>query len=329
MVFCRQPIRINALGSLFSSHFRIVLSDSYGIGAKCDFCTLIRKAMKHQFRTREPLMPFFKSLAKGLLSVIVLLCAPSAWSRNYSKHEGYLASTQHERATQIRDMVVIQPPPPEGPTLRERIFNDKLSREFRERYEEKFGRTEVERVYNSPNKFTYYDDLYGFKGTPQEVSDERRRFGEFMMRRLMEHHIDNYAKSDPKARVVWEAKERLSNVQLQVSEFRFDVAYSISGNTMDLKIVNPWVNSKIVLMMDPGRFGPGPVEETELSISKELTQTTSIETHWKINDGVHSVVGRKALSSALGASLSSSTFTKDVGKTRRESVYLAGMTYSF
>lgn len=286
--------------------------------------------MYNQFRSHHPQNRALWMLTCSILANgLVILMACQAWARNFGPHEGYLASTKGERAMQVEDMVIIQPPTPEGPTLRERIFNDKLRREFRERYEEKFGRTEVERVYNSPNKFTYYDDLYGFKGTAQEANDERRRFGEFMIRRLVEYHVDNYAKNDPRARVVWEAKERLSNVQLKVSEFRFDVAYSISGNTMDVKVVNPWVDSKVVLMMDPGRLGPGPLEEAELSLSKTLSEKMSLESHWKVNDGIVSLIGRRSLSPVLGTSLSASTFTKDSGKSQRESVYLAGLTYSF
>lgn len=275
----------------------------------------------------------FKSFRYTTLLVFAALIAVMpdafAWGRTYGPHEGYLATTAGERDTRIEDMVIIQPPPAEGPSLRERIFNDKLSREFRERYEEKFGRTEVQRVYNSPNKFTYYDDQYGFRGTPQEASDERRRFGEFMVRRLMEYHVDNYAKSDPKVRPVWEAKERLSKMELKVSEFRFDAAYSISGNTVDLKVVNPWIESKFVLQMDPGKFGPGPVEETMVSLGKNVTKTIRLESEYKITDGIVTYIGRKSLSPVLGTTLSASTFVRDEGKSRRESVYLAGLNYVF
>jgi len=252
-----------------------------------------------------------------------------AHAREYRPHEGYLVTTEGERESRIEEMLVIQPPAAEGPTLHDRIFDSKLSQEFRERYEEKFGRTEVQRVYNSPNKYTYYDDLYGFRGTPQEVDDEKRRFGEFMIRRLTEYHVDNYARNDPKVRPVWEAKEKLSNVQLQVAQFRLDMAYSIAGNTLDLVVVNPWVSSKVTLLMDPGRFGPGPVDETIVSASRALTEATSVESHYYLNDGIASLILKRAHSANLATSLTASTFTKAEGKSTRETLYLAGLSFGF
>jgi hypothetical protein len=272
---------------------------------------------------------------KILLSTILFLAVAWIWmprvalARDYRPHSGYISSIAEERTERVSDMVVIQPPKDDGPTLRERIFNDKLSKEFRERYEEKFGRTEVQRVYNSPNRFTYYDDLYGFRGTDEQVNSERRRFGEFMVRRLAEWHFDNYAKNDPKVRPVWEAKERLSQVRVEVQQFRFDIRYTLSGNYADLNVINPWVVSKITFNMDPGAFGPTPVQETVLAVSKPLTATVGLDGYYYFNDGVITTVLRKALRPRLGTSLTVSTFTKDSGKSVRESVYLAGLNYSF
>jgi hypothetical protein len=97
-----------------------------------------------------------------------------------------------------------------------------------------------------------------------------------------------------------------------------------------VNIINPWVNSKVSVQMDPGSFGPGPVQETIFSIGKPVTKTISLEGYYYLTDGVVSVVGRKALAPRLGTSLTVSTFTKDTGgRSRRESLYLAGLSYSF
>lgn len=95
---------------------------------------------------------------------------------------GYVADVRAEREVVSVDLVWI-PKPKERSDLRDRIFNQTLSREFRERYEQRFGQTEIERVFLAPNRTSYYNDVYGVKGTPQEISDERRKFGEFMVRR--------------------------------------------------------------------------------------------------------------------------------------------------
>ncbi len=269
--------------------------------------------------------------AAFVFAALSLALPTQAWAkRDYAPHSGYLNSTEKEREASYVDLVVIQPPAPLGPNLNERIFNDKLVKEFRERYEEKFGRTEVERVYNSPNRFTYYQDLYGFKGTPEEMNNEKKSYADFVTRRLLEYHIDNYAQNDPKLKPAWEAKERLKEFKVEIQQFRFDMQYSIAGNTFDMKVINPYLStSRVRLQMDPGVFGPAPVQDTIISLGRAITPTVEVEGHWATGDGIISFVGKKALSPVLGTSLSTSTFTKEGGKTRRESRYLAGLSYIF
>jgi hypothetical protein len=271
---------------------------------------------------------FFASLLT-LLAICVFF-SPAAHARNYGAHDGYLASVEEERDLMVEDLVIIPPPPPLGPPLRERIFNEKLSREFRDRYDEKFGRTEVEQTYNSNNRFTVYDETWGAGGTLQELSEERQRFGDYMLRRLLEYHVDNYAQNDPQVRVVWEAKERLSNVNIQVRQFRFDMNYQLAGNTFDFKIVNPWMSTaRVRLQMNPGAFGPAPVDEAFISIGRTVSRQLALESHYAVTDGVISFIGRTPLTPSLGASLTASTFTRSSGLSRRESLYLAGLSYRF
>lgn len=273
------------------------------------------------------------SILKPLLSTlfgVVVFYQNAVAARSYHPHSGYLESVQGERETQYTDIVMIQPPQDEGPTLRDRIFNDKLSKEFRDRYEEKFGRTEVERVYNSPNRYTYYDDIFGFRGSVQDMNNEHRKFAEFMVRRLTEYHVDSYLKSDPTARPLWEAKERLSQIKVEVQRVQFELKYSIAGNTLDMNVINPWLSlATVTLQMSVDGFGPGPVEETIISVGRGLTTTVSVSCHYRVIDGVASFVGRKSHTPDLASSLTVSTFTKDAGRTERESLYLAGMNYSF
>ena len=268
--------------------------------------------------------------ACALFFALAFASQAEAIRRDYTQHSGYLAATDRERDTEIRDMVPIQPPAPLGPSLSQRIFNDKLTKEFRDRYEEKFGRTEVEQVYNSPNRYSYFNDLYGFKGTPQEIMDERQRYGDFVIRRLLEYHVDEYAQNDPKARPIWEAKERLKEIRVEVASFRFDFNYSIAGNTFDMKLQNPYLStSRVRLQMDPGRFGPAPVNEVTYSLGRPITRTVSAELHYAVYDGVVSFIQRKALAPNLGLSFTESGTTKDGGTSPRESKYLAGLLYIF
>ena len=258
------------------------------------------------------------------------MALPAHAGRSYGKHSGYLETTQGERETKIEDLIIVPPPPPKGLSLTERIFNDELNKEFKDRYEEKFGRTEAERAYQAPNRFTYYNDIYGFRGTPQENYDERKRFGEYMTRRLSEFHVDNYLKNDPKARPVYEMKERLSNINVQVYEYRFDMSYSLSANTFDMKVVNPYFpTARLRLQMDTGAFGPGSVDEMIVTMGRPVTQTISFETNYFLQNGILAATAYKSITAALGTYVTTSTFTKDKGNTPRESLYLAGLGYVF
>jgi len=261
-----------------------------------------------------------------------LLAVPcSGWASLSSearwKH-GYTDDVRAERQQVVRDLVWVMRPF-DGAILHDRIFNQTLSKEFRERYEQRFGQTEIERVALAPNRLSYYNDVYGMKGTPQELLDERRKFGEFMVRRLAEWHVENYAKNDPKVRPVWEAKEKISNLKVEVASFRFDAQYSIAGNTLDIKMINPWVQSKVTLIMNPDQFGPGPVDETLLSVVKPISQRYTLEGRWRVMDGIVSIIQYRPLGRFWSSSLTTSAAVKDGGTSPRETLWLAGVSRGF
>jgi hypothetical protein len=176
---------------------------------------------------------------------------------------------------------------------------------------------------------SYFNDVFGMKGTPQELLDERRKFGEFMIRRLTEWHVENYAKSDPKVRPVWEAKERISNLKVEVASFRIDAQYSISGNMLDIKMRNSWAQSKLTLIMNPEQFGPGPIDETLLSFVKPLSSQYTLEGRWRVADGVVSLIQYHPLGRNWAGSLTTSAAIKAGGKSPRETLWLAGISRAF
>ena len=242
---------------------------------------------------------------------------------------GYVSNVSAERAGVSHDLQWA-PKPSEEAALGDRIFNQTLSREFRERYEQRFGQTEIERVFLAPNRTSYYNDAYGLKGTPQEMSDERRKFGEFMIRRLGEWHVENYAKTDAKAKVIWEAKERISNLKLEVASFRIDAQYSIAGNILDVKMVNPWVQSKLSLLMNPEQFGPGPIDEALLSVYKAVSSRYAVESRWRIRDGILSLIQYKPFARVWSGSFTTSAVIYgESTRMPRETLWLLGASRSF
>lgn len=238
---------------------------------------------------------------------------------------GYVADVSGEREHIALDLVWVQKPTSPS-ALSDRIFNQTLSREFRERYEQRFGQTEIERVFLAPNRTSYYNDAYGVKGTPQEISEERRRFGEFMMRRLAEWHVENYAKTDPSAKAIWEAKERISNLKVEVASFRVDAQYSIAGNILDVKMQNPWVQSKLSLLMNPDQLGPGPIDEALWSVFKSVNSHYAVETRWRMVDGILSLIQYKPIARVWNGSFTTSAaIYGNSTRTPRETLWLLGI----
>lgn len=268
----------------------------------------------------------------------VLASGSMAFARDYRPHEGYIESTLAERGAQYTDLQIIDPMPSEGPSLRDQIFNAELTHEFQEKYNDKFGRTDAEHIFNSPNRTSYYNDVW-FQGSPEDYSEQRRQFGDYMLKRLGEWHLDNYLKTNPSARGIYELKEKVSSMNVKVQSFQFDLRYEIAGNTADLVVKNPYVKTaKVRLQMNPGSFGPSTVDETIITLGTDITRTVSFETFYSLPLNNISFVATKGLAPGLAATASLVDAQRDLGPDTsrgltsnwiRESIYLAGLNYAF
>lgn len=274
----------------------------------------------------------------GMLAGTILGFSLPSFARDYRPHQGYVDSTLAERGDQSTDLQLMAPPASTGPELRELIFNEKLSKEFTEKYEDKFGRTDAERIYNAPNRTTYYNDVW-YRGSPEEYTEERRKFGDYMIKRLVEFHMDDFMQHNPNGRSLYELKEKVSNVNVKVQSFQFDMRYEIAGNTADLIVKNPYLKTaKVRLQMNPGALGPGQIDETIITIGTDITRTISFESFYSLPLNNISFVSRKALTPALSGSVSMVDAQRNLGADPvkhttsnwiRESVYLAGLNYGF
>jgi hypothetical protein len=268
----------------------------------------------------------------------LLAFSTTSFARDYRPHEGYVDSTLAERGAQSTDLQLIDEPPSDGPSLQDRIFNEQLTHEFQEKYNDKFGHTNAEQILNAPNRTSFYNDVW-FQGSPQDYSDQRRQFADYMVKRLLEYHVDNYLKTNPKARGVYELKEKISSVNVQVQQFQFDLRYEIAGNTADIVIKNPYLKtSKIRLQMNPGALGPSNIDETILTIGTDITKTISFETFYSLPLNNVSFVATKGLAPGLAVTASLVDAQRNLGADPvrkitsnwiRESIYLAGLVYRF
>lgn len=241
------------------------------------------------------------------------------------KKVGYVEDLQIEkRQAATKPLWLPSPPPPESAPLKDVIFAESISSELVTRYEEKFGHTQAEQLLNfsTSNQFESVRTPQGAYVTAVQANDAQRQYGEFMMRRLAEWHMDNYVKNDRQMKPVYELKQKMSKVEVEVAPgVSFQSNYSFSGNSLDMVMKNPYVETK-------ARFIMGGQPESTLSLSRGLTPTVGLENYTMFSNGTTSLIARKSLSSTFSTSLQASTFFKD-GYTPRESLYLAGMRIVF
>lgn len=250
---------------------------------------------------------------------------------------GYISSVTDERKVAQEEFVVLPPPPPVQSNLLildRPLVDAKLSREFQAKYDEKFGRTDAERLYNSSNQFALYEYPGGKLETIDAHEHNQLTFANFMFRRLAEHHIDQYAKSNPDIRPIYELKDRIANVSVQMKKgYKMRIKYSYSGNSLDLRLENPYdVDTKVTMEMADG-FGPSHVDRTIFSVGMPITKKTSVAAHqeWDRSAGT-TLIGSRKLTNTLSTSLSTSLHTPvdrdDPLLKQRHDLVLLGLTWT-
>lgn len=251
------------------------------------------------------------------------------------KHPGYLDSVMDERHQHIEEMVVVPTPFEDKMSLKEVIFDERLTTEFRSRYEDQFGRTEAEQIIFAPNRFDVYEynnnrDNTGLGVSYKEDRQNKRRFAEYMMRRLSEHHVDQYFKSKPEFRQVYELKDKVSKLNVEVKQgFKLRLNYSYSGNYLDIKVENPWeIETKLRMEMSESATNGGG-KQTILSLSKALTPRVWMGSYLYTNEGKYSLVTSRYMGSGVSISVTGTTNYKfDPNTYEGQRIVLLGLAWS-
>ncbi|MEQ1875227.1 MAG: hypothetical protein ABL958_01185 [Bdellovibrionia bacterium] len=245
--------------------------------------------------------------------------------------EGYIQTLGEETDDTISDVVLVPKPPPQSSIpLSDVIWDIRLKKEFIERYREKFGYTEVERNLGLPILYSENGIAQGRSVESGAARAERRAFADYMFRRLAEHHMDSYFRSDPSLKSVWELKERISNVEVKVTEnFSFMTIYSYSGNFVTIVANNPYVNVRLRLEMNPASFGPSELIEGTISLEKQVTRTLNLQSHYRYKDGILTLVGSKAIAPAMSATLTGSVDSNSEGTQPQQNLVLAGFAFIY
>ncbi len=246
-----------------------------------------------------------------------------------SPYPGYVSDVQVERSERFVEVYLYSPSKSTEPTLQEQIFNP-LSQEFKSKYREQFGQLDTE-SFSYQSAFTQLDENRGALPIVQAKSEKRKAFAEYMTKRLIEHHVDQYMKSKPEMRPVMEVKERIQNVKVEVTKTtRLNIQYNFAGNMVDFILDNPYCDSKMSLEMDPRAFGPSQVLETKFWVGKGLTKTVRVNSYAAVTDGVlYGDISKAFPKYNISQVFGIRGAIKPEGTSPRETQYLVGFSHSY
>ncbi|HMN68825.1 MAG TPA: hypothetical protein PKC28_09840 [Bdellovibrionales bacterium] len=233
-------------------------------------------------------------------------------SSGFGNHYGYTFNVQEERDKRDLEMVMIDEPAPLGPPISEKIFNEKLSKDFQTQYQYRFGLTPIEQAINAGGPTEEYNYSTGDNATVIDRAKKQEQFGEYMARKLIEYHVDDWARNDPDFRPVYAVKDKISNVNMQVSKgYKFKWKYNFAGPYMDFRLENPYdVDMKLRVEMSGVVSEPN---EYIFSFSYRATKKVHLTTEYRHEDGLYQFIVTRALAPNMSMSLSTLTDTRMEG----------------
>lgn len=162
---------------------------------------------------------------------------------------------------------------PKNSNFNDRIFTQDLSRDFKTQYRERFQTPRDRPEITQQEMYTAYNSRVVLD------SDKRKEFAEYMIKRLTEFHVDNYVKQDPTMRPIYDAKEKLQNVEVRMGQqTKVNLKYSLAGNMLDVIVESPYMDeAKVTLLMDPRAFGPTNPNNTQVFLGKNLDKKRQLQ----------------------------------------------------
>lgn len=244
----------------------------------------------------------------------------------FGLHHGYVSDVPEERSKRDIEMVMLErskePDRPAGQT----IVNEKLSKEFQAQYQYRFGQTTSEQSINNPSRSDGYTYYTGETLTVQRYQEEQRRFGMYMGRKLIEFHVDNYAKNDPDLRPVYELKDKISNVNVKVRSYKVKWKYNFAGPNMEVVLDNPYgLELKVRAEMSGVVSAPTEMIYTVGFQVSPRVRVKALHNDW---DGLTQLITTRQMTKSISCSLTASQDTKPQGRTVQQDMLLVGLAWS-
>ncbi len=270
--------------------------------------------------------PWRAAILVTLLPHFSLAEAPDE-AQPFGAHYGYVFDVQEEKNRRDIEMVMLERPKDPRKPLSEIIVNEKLTREFQQQYQYRFGQTQAEQVINSPGQYDEYKYFTDRNVTLQQYQTYQRQFAEYMGRRLTEYHIDNWAKNDPDIRPVYEFKDKVSNLNMEVRKgYKIHWKYNFAGPSMDIRLDNPYeVESRVRVQMNGVISKP---EEVIYTFGYGFTPRVRGSFVHKSEDGIYQLVFSRRMSQSLSASVTASKDTLKAGPTVQQDLLLLGFSWT-
>lgn len=244
----------------------------------------------------------------------------------FGGHYGYTFDVEAERNKRDVEMVMLDVPEYHQKKLSDVIFTEKLSKEFQTQYKNQFGQTLAEQVINSPGQTDEYQYYSGRNVSIQDYQAQQQAFAEYMARRLTEFHVDHWAKNDPDMRPVYEFKDRVSNLNVEVKRgYKFKWRYNFAGPNMDLSLENPY-DVETRARMEMTGIVSSPTEYI-YTLGYSLSPRLRISAVHRQIDGMYQLIATRSLTSNMSTSLSGSSDTTDEGANLKQNLVLLGLSW--
>jgi hypothetical protein len=267
-----------------------------------------------------------------ILPILMLMASPFAQGEPLpvvGEHPGYVFDVEKEKNQHDEPLVLIQEPA-KLPQLKEKLFDEKLTKDIREQYEFRFGHSALEQSLNAPAS---RDQSFYYRGDTTVTYDKfqqyQQSFGQYVGRRVMETQFDNFFKSEPSLKTVYQIKDKVSNpIDIQTKAgYKFKFRYNISGGSLDMELENPYhVELKAQIQFKP--FSELTEEET-ISAGYKINKLYTVSSYYKFYDSLVQLVGSRVITSSVSANVTGSTTTNDGnGPSIRQNMVLVGISWT-
>ncbi len=199
------------------------------------------------------------------------------------------------------------------------IFNQRISREFKDRYERTFGDTHIEQAHRLPMMGSESRVSFRHLHRPEENLQKQRAFGEYVAQRLADHHLDIYLKESKRGKAIQQVKEKVQNSRVQLSEStRVRTRFMLLNQQLDVAVENPLLTTRI--LWDPSLSQP------YLIVTRKATSKLSLRGHVDWGRSHYRLGASEKVNKLLTATLTGISRHRSKEKLQ-EYMMIAGLTY--